>query len=138
MTKVVGRNILVLVGAYYLSILLGMPFFVLFAKFEEGRVYQGDIGSLVGTLVNTIPFAVDAIIAGVMAGWLVEFKSPYRWAWTLGAFLFLSRISSHHWKRPPEAIDLIGEILEATIVGLVAVPAFMVSRRFLVRASDVG
>jgi hypothetical protein len=129
MTRVTGRNVLVLIGAYYLSILVGMPFFILFAKLEEGHVYQGDIGSLVGTLVNTIPMAVDAIIAGVMAGWLVESRAAYRWAWGLGLFLFLASLSSHHWKRPPEAI-------EAVIVGLVAVPAFLATRRLVPGVGD--
>jgi hypothetical protein len=138
MTRVTGRNILVLVGAYYLSILVGMPFFILFAKLTEGHVYRGDIGSLVSTLVSAIPLAVDAALAGLMAGWLIESARPFRWALGFAGVLFLASLSSHHWKISPGLIDRLGEFLEATIIGVVAVPAFMFARRRVRRVRDAA
>ena len=115
-----------------------MPFFILFAKVVQGHVYQGDLASLLGTLVSTIPFAVDAALAGLMAGWVTESGRPYRWAWAFAVLLFLASLSGHHWKVPPGVIDRVGEVLEAAIIGLVSVPAFMFAQRRLRRVDGIA
>ena len=125
MTRIVCRNIVVLVGARYLSVLIGMPFFILFGRLNEGHVYTGELGSLVGTLVSTIPLAVDSVLAGLIGGWLVESPRPHRWAWGFAVLLFLASVSSHHWRIVPSVIDRVGEILEAAIIGIIQVPAFL-------------
>jgi hypothetical protein len=138
MTRVTGRNIAVLLGSYYLSFLLGMPFFIAFGKVAEGHVYSGDIGSLIGSLVWTIPFLVYAALAAVMSAWLVESAVAGRSAWGLAACFFVGSLAGHHWHRPPTTIDLVGELLQAAIPASLVIPVFRVARRRFEHTTDAA
>jgi hypothetical protein len=131
MKRTVARNLLLYVGAFYLSVLLGMPFFFAFGAIAEGHVYSGQTGALLGALVWTVPVIVDDVISALLAGWLVESSSPRPWAYGFGLFLFLVHGMSHHWQVTPTTLDLLRAALADIIPALVAVPVFLfAARRF--------
>jgi hypothetical protein len=121
------RNFVVLVGAYYLSIVIGMPLFIGFGHLFEGRPVSGDLPIFMNSLLWSVPSIVEAAIAGLIAGWLIEAPSRARWPIAFGAMLFVLSILSHHWKVRPGWLDLSGEFASALLEALAGGVVLMVS-----------
>jgi len=129
--RIVARNLLLFVGAYYLSVLLGMPFFIGFAALTEGRIYEGAAGGLVSSLVAAVPIAVEDIIAALLAGWLLQSSAHRRWAFGFGFFLFVVHVMSFRWHITPTITDRLQVLPGHVIPAAIAVPVFLfAAKRF--------
>ncbi len=129
--RTVARNLLLFVGAFYLSVLLGMPFFFAFSALTEGRIYEGPTGGLVSTLVAAVPLVVQDIIAALLAGWLLQSSAHRRWAFGFGLFLFVVHLMSFRWHITPTLTDWLHVLPGHVIPAAIAVPVFLfAARRF--------
>jgi hypothetical protein len=107
------RNVLTIVGAYYVSAWVLVPIWIPIAKLTEGRVYS-TAGERFGMeLFNFLLPGATAVLAGIAAGLLLETERPL--AWTVFAALFVGLMvwSSTHWHIRPAAFDLGVQALRA-------------------------
>ena len=116
-----------LFGAWYVSYLLGIPVFIAYGRMTAGRIASGEGQIFTAALVSALPFAFDAAVAGALAGWLVETSRRTSWLVGFAILIGLSNIMGHHWRRPPLAVDLLGEAAEAILVTLVGLVAFHIA-----------
>jgi hypothetical protein len=123
------RNVLIMVGAYYLAAWVLIPVWIPIANLNGGHVYQGS-GIVLLELVDDIPLLVGAALAGTMAGYFLETSRPLGWAAGVGIFIGLLNWSSVHWHIKPSFADLLRQGIRAVVVGGVAcVMCWLVQRR---------
>jgi hypothetical protein len=108
------RNLLVGVGAYYLSWWVGGPLAIGFGKLTHfiGVRYYGDFaGGIVMPIVVALPYAFVAAVVGASVAWIVESDRPF--AWTLvPTFLYaLGVFRPSHWAQPPNSFDRVGDAI---------------------------
>jgi hypothetical protein len=102
-----------IVGAYYVSAWIIVPFWIPLAKLTEGRVYSSGAQELGMGLFQFLPIAATAILAGIATGLLLEAERPVRWAIFAAAFVGLMAWSSTRWYAKPSASDLAIQSLRA-------------------------
>lgn len=133
-----ARNLLVCVGAYYLSWFVANPLAIGFGMLTKGITYRGvfEADVLLPIVIN-LPFALIAVVVGVSVVWLVESGRPMSWAMVPTFLYTLAVFHVGHWAHPPTVIDRMGQI----IGGLFPAAACMVAAIFATRkrmASHVG
>lgn len=125
-----SRNLLVGVGAYYLSWFVANPLAIGFGMLTKGITYRGVFeADILLPIVINLPFALIAVVVGVSVVWLVESERPLSWA-LVPTFLYtLAVFHVGHWAQPPTLIDRVGQI----IGGLFPAAACMVAAIFAAR-----
>ena len=132
------RNALVVVGAYYVSAWIVVPFWIPIAKLTEGRVYSPGPQELVMDLFHFLPIAATAILAGVAAGFLFESERPLWWAVFAGVFVGLMTWSSTHWYAKPSVSDLALQSLRALAAGSITFAACRLAGRRRPASAQTG
>ena len=100
--RLVGvRNSLVIVGAYYVSSWILVPFGSLWLACLRERVYLPGEAGLVEAR-NLIPVVISAVLAGVACGWFIETKRLLVWALACGVFVGVCKWSSGVLVSPTE------------------------------------
>ena len=125
------RNLLVGVGAYYLSWFLANPLAIGIGKLTNGVTYSGDFeGAVLLPLVVHLPEAIIATVVGASVVWLVESNRPIRWG-VVPTFLYaLAARHFVHWAHPPTLIERVGAIIGALFPAIAcAVAAVFAARR---------
>ncbi len=129
--RTIARNLLLFVGAFYLSVLLGMPFFFGFYRLVGGRSYEGPFASALSAFFLALPVIPQDAIAALLAGSLVECSAIRRWAYGFGLFLFCVHTLSSEWHVPPSLADRLHVLPAHLLPALIAIPVFMfAARRF--------
>ena len=117
------RNTLLIVGGYYLSALVVVPFWVPIAKLAEGRVYYPGWQTFLMELFNAVPVLAGAALAGPLAGYFLETNRPALWTVCLGGFVALCNWSAHHWYVKPSFSDVAVQGTKAIVSGGLAAAA---------------
>jgi hypothetical protein len=103
MRKETIRNLLIIAGAYYLSVWLEMAAVLAVAPITNRLTFTGEFeGVLVMPIVLGIPSAIVMAIMGAAAAWAVESVRPMLWALLLGLAYGISSALAPHWARAPE------------------------------------
>lgn len=123
------RNALMIVGAYYVSAWIIVPFWIPIAKLTEGHVYSAGAQELGMRLFQFLPIAATAVLAGVATGYLLESERPLRWAVFAAAFVGLMAWSSTHWYVKPSASDVAIQALRAAAAGAITFAACRLAAR---------
>jgi hypothetical protein len=124
------RNVLVMVGGYYLASWVLVPFWIPIAKLAEGRVYQPGWESFVMNAFNTIPVACGAVLAGMASGYFLDTEKPTAWAIGVGVFVGICNWSTARWYVTPSVADLLAQGAHAAVTGSLAFAAcWTVQRR---------
>ena len=123
------RNVLVVVGAYYVSAWIVVPFWIPIAKLTEGRVYSPGPQELAMDLFHFLPIAATAILAGATTGLLFESDRPLRWAAFAAVFVGLMAWSATRWYVKPAASDLAIQGLRAVAASVLTFLACRFSAR---------
>ncbi len=124
------RNLLIGIGAYYLSWFLANPLAIGIRKLTNGITYSGDFeGGILLPLVIHLPEALIAFVVGVSVVRLVESDRPLLWA-IVPTFLYaLAARHFVHWAHPPTLIERVGAIIGALFPAI----ACMVAATFATR-----
>jgi len=127
---ITARNILIGVGAYYLSGWLGLPVALGFGKLTQGITYAGNFnGYVVMPLVSHFPSALVAGAAGYVVAWLVDSDHPIWWS-VLPALLYaVLGFLGYHWARPPMTLDRVAQTVGALFPALTCVAGAIVASR---------
>jgi hypothetical protein len=132
------RNVLVTVGAYYVSAWIVVPFWFPIAKLNEGHVYSGGLQELGMRLFEFLPVGATAVLAGVATGLLFESERPFRWAIFAGVFVGLMAWSSTRWFVKPLVSDLAIQGIRAFAAGAIAFAACRLAARRRGSAASPG
>jgi len=95
-----ARNLLVGVGAYYLSWWVGGPLAIGFGKLSKaiGITYYGDFaGGVLMPIVIALPYALVAAVVGASVTWIVESDRPIGWT-LVPTFLYALGVFDPHWR----------------------------------------
>jgi hypothetical protein len=102
MRKKTTRNILVIAGAYYLSIWLEMLAILAVAPITNRLTFTGECeGVFLMPVVLGIPSAVVMSIAGAAAAWAVESARRILWALLPALAYVMSGLLAPHWAKAP-------------------------------------
>jgi hypothetical protein len=87
------RNVVVIAGAYSLgALVLGPVWFLIFKLITgSGVVYT------LSPLIDVGPILCDAILTGLVCGYLLESPKPVAWSITVGAYILLATWSTARW-----------------------------------------
>jgi hypothetical protein len=108
------RNLLVGVGAYYLSWWVGGPLSLGSGKLTRfiGIRYYGDFaGGVVMLTVLALPYALVAAVVGASVAWIVESDRPIGWTLVPTGLYALGVFHPSHWVQPPNAFDRAGDAI---------------------------
>jgi hypothetical protein len=124
------RNLLVVLGAYYLSRWVAVPVQLMFAQVTNHLIFSGDFeGAVVMPLVLGVPLALVAGLTGAVIAWLIP---SHRLLWVLlpAALYFTFGLLGHHWLSPPSIADRVSEFIGALVPAVACVVgAMLVDRR---------
>jgi hypothetical protein len=124
-----ARNLLVGVGAYYLSWWVSGPLAIGFGKLTKwiGITYYGDFeGGVVMPIVLALPYALVAAFVGVLVAWIVESDRPIRWT-VVPTFLYaLGVFHPSHWVRPPTPFERVGDTIRMLLPAVACIVAGIV------------
>jgi len=125
-----ARNLLVGVGAYYLSWFLSNPLAIGIGRLTNGIRYSGDFeGAVLLPLVVHLPEAIIATVVGASVVWMVESNRPICWA-IVPTFLYaLAARHFVHWAHPPTLIERMGAIIGALLPAIACVVAAVFAAR---------
>jgi len=119
------RNLLVGVGAVYLSWWVSAPLAVAFGKVTHamGIHYYGDFeGGVVLPIVMALPYAIVAAFVGASVVWIVESERPLGWTlvptflYAVSGFVHLAR-----WARPPTPLERVGDTIRVLLPAVACV-----------------
>jgi hypothetical protein len=126
------RNLLIGVGAYYLSWWVGAPLAIGFGKLTHfiGIRYYGDFaGGVVMPIVLALPYAFVAAVVGASVAWIVESERPFGWT-LVPTFLYaLGVIHSSHWVQPPTTFDRVGDAIRMLLPAVACILAGLVASK---------
>jgi hypothetical protein len=131
MPRLLGlRNVILIVGAYYLAAWVMVPLWIPISRLAEGRVYHPGWESFWMDVFNMVPIALGSMLAGVTVGYFMETARPLVWAFAAGVFVGLCTWSSTHWHINPEASDLFAQGVRALVAAAIAFAAcWFIERR---------
>jgi hypothetical protein len=135
-----ARNLLVGVGAYYLSWWVGGPLAIGFGKLSKaiGITYYGDFaGGVLMPIVVALPYALVAAVVGASVAWIVESDRPIGWT-LVPTFLYaLGVFEPSHWARPPTAFERVGDAIRVLLPAVACIVGGIVAtkRRAVVHLS---
>jgi hypothetical protein len=134
------RNLLVGVGAYYLSWWVGGPLAIGFGKLTQfiGIRYYGNFaGGIVMPIVLALPYAFVAAVVGASVAWIVESDRPIRWT-LVPTFLYaLGVFHLSYWAKPPSPLYPVGNAIGTLLPAVACIVAGIAAskRRAASRAS---
>jgi hypothetical protein len=126
------RNVLVGVGAYYLSWWVGGPLSLGFGKFTRfiGIRYYGDFaGGVVMLTVLALPYALVAAVVGASVAWIVESDRPLAWTLVPAGLYALGVFHPSHWVRPPNGFDRAGDAIRMLLPAVACIVAGTVAAK---------
>jgi hypothetical protein len=135
-----ARNLLVGVGAVYLSWWVSAPLAVAFGKITHamGIHYYGDFeGGVVLPIVMALPYAIVAAFVGASVVWIVESERPLGWTlvptflYTVSGLFHLAR-----WARPPTPLERVGDTIRVLLPAVACVVGGIVAAKW--RAASRG
>ena len=127
---VIGKNLLIGAGAYYMSAWLGMPLALGLGKLTQGWTYRGDFNMyFAGPLIVHLPKAIVASAAGATVVWLVESERPIGWAIFPALLYGLLGFLGYHWARPPLPLDRVAQTTGALFPALACIVGAVVAGR---------
>lgn len=100
------RNLLIVVGIYYLSWWVMSPIFMIHTKLTTGVTYSGGIlGSLLMGIVSALPVALVAFGSGILSHYALEGTKKEYWTALLALFYAVNGFTGFHWAQQPELSD---------------------------------
>ena len=133
------RNVLIVVGAYYVAAWVVMPLWWPIMRMTEGRVFpEGSPELGLSEAIHAIPILVTAVLAGAAAGYFLVGSNRALWLTVVGLFLAVCVWSSARWYVRPSTSAMLWQGAKAVISGsLAALAAFAVwNRRAKVEAAE--
>lgn len=109
------RNLLVVLGIYWLSMWVVVPIAAIYLKITTGVTYSGDLGMLLMGIVSAIPTALVALGAGVLAVYALEDRSRKYWLALLALLYGILGFWGHHWVQPPRIIDRVWQLVQSVV-----------------------
>jgi hypothetical protein len=117
------RNLLVGVGAVYLSWWVSGPLAIGFGKITRGIHYYGDFeGGIMINIVLALPYALVAVFVGALVVWIVESERPLGWV-LVPTFLYALSGVFHlaRWARPPTPYERVGDMIRVLLPAVACV-----------------
>jgi uncharacterized membrane protein (GlpM family) len=112
MKMTIIRNLLIVIGIYWLSMWVAVPIKIIHSKITYGNQYIGDLGMLRMSLVDAIPTALVAIGAGILSVYTLEGRSRKYWLAVLALLYFIFAFLGLHWVTPPRIIDRLSNLVQ--------------------------
>jgi hypothetical protein len=126
--RIAVTNLLISLGAYYLSLLLVNLLSPVYWKITNGIVYSGDFaGAVLMPLVNKLPLALAAAIVGAAIVRFVD--SDWKIIWPiLPALLYVVfGFLGYHWARSPLPMDRVYQTIAALFPGVACIIGGIIS-----------
>jgi hypothetical protein len=143
MSKLIARNVLVVIGIWIFSRVLATLLEALIIVIHNRMMFTGDAGTVMMWLWEGLPDDLVAALAAVTLVWVIETRRPSAWVGGLvalylyGGGLHAWRILAHGWHVPPRTLDYIGILAQAFIPALVClVVGFWWTRRSTAPRAD--
>jgi hypothetical protein len=124
------RNVLISLGAFWLSVWMVVPFAWLFGKLND-RIIYGD--SVLAAIAMGVMTSLGRAVAAGVAGWIVTLttagRKPERWAFII-AILHVVDARRYHWHLPPTAWDRLWQSVDLLFPAIVCIAAAFMTVRF--------
>jgi hypothetical protein len=125
LNKHVARNVLVVLGVWVLSGVIGLGVHALVIAVKNGLTFKGDVGTVTMWLWEGLPDDLVAALGAVILVWVIETRKPLGWVGFL-ALLYLYggvmnawRDLNHGWQTSPRTPHYIGILTQASIPTLI-------------------
>jgi hypothetical protein len=109
------RNFLIVLGCYWLSMWVILPFAYVHGKITIGVIYSGYSGAMLMHIITAIPLALVSFGAGVLSKYVLEDSSKNRWILLLALLYAWGHFFGFHWAIKPELSDQALQFLESII-----------------------
>jgi hypothetical protein len=113
------RDLLIVLGIYWLSIWVVVPITVIYFKITTGITYSGNFGTLLMGVISSIPTALVALGAGILAAYMLESGSRKYCLAVLALLYAVFGFLGHHWVQEPRIIDRIFQVVQSVIPAIV-------------------
>jgi hypothetical protein len=105
MKMTIIRNLLIVVGLYWLSMWVMVPIAAIYFKIISGITYSGDLETLLMGIVDAIPVSLAALGAGILCVYTIEGRSRKYWLVSLALLYGIFGFLNLRWGQPPRMID---------------------------------
>lgn len=100
------RNLLISVGAFWISRATVIPMAWLFGKLTDGMIYHASFPSAIAIgAMNGMGRAVSAAFGAAIVTFCATGKSPQRWALVVALLYVLAARPHYHWVGSPTNLD---------------------------------
>jgi len=132
------RNLLITLGAFWLSLHVVVLFALLFGRLNRGVIYgDGVLDALAMGVMTSMGRAVAAALAAALVTLAVDAKKPERWAFTV-AILYVANAFTQSWGMPPTAWDRLWHGADVLWPALVCLVVAVVTARLGRKWGDAG
>lgn len=132
------RNLLITLGAFWLS-LQGMVLFVwLFGRLDSGIIYGDSVPDAIAMgMMTAMGRAVAAALAAAIVTLAVASQKPERWAFIV-AILYAAKAPTMHWQVPPRAWDRLEQSVDVLWPALACAVVAIITARLRNKWGDAG
>lgn len=115
MKMTIIRNLLIVLGIYWLSMWVVVPIAAIYLKITTGITYSGDLGMLLMGIISAIPTALVALGAGILSVYTLEGRSRKYWLAVLALLYGILGFLGHHWVQTPRMIDRVWQLVQSIV-----------------------
>ncbi|MGB6482215.1 MAG: hypothetical protein WBE86_01875 [Candidatus Acidiferrales bacterium] len=122
------RNILIIFGAYWLSLWVSLPLSWFFGQINNRIIYSGNLleGLAMGIMLS-LGRALAAALAGVLVTVLISSRKAYLCALVIAALYTVDYRARGHWVVPPTAWDQLWMQVERFFPAVLCIVAAFVT-----------
>jgi hypothetical protein len=132
------RNLLVTLGAFWLSLQTVVLFAWLFGRLNNGVIYgDGVLDAILMGVMTSMGRAVAAALAAGLVTLSAASQKPERWAIII-ATLYLAKAPTQHWHMSPRAWDRLSQSADLLWPALACAIAAVVTARLRHKWGDAG
>lgn len=113
------RDLLIVIGIYWLSMWVVVPMTVIYFKITADITYSGNLGTLLLGVISSIPTALVALGAGILSAYVLESGSRKYCLAVLALLYAVLGFLGHHWVQEPRIIDRLFQVVQSVIPAIV-------------------
>lgn len=115
MKKITIRNVLIVLGCYFLSMWVVFPITLIYGKITSGIIYSGTLGAFFMHIIAVIPKAIVAVGAGILCVYSLVDTLHKKWLLLLSLLYAILHFTGFHWVQEPDVTDRILQGVESII-----------------------
>ncbi len=123
------RNLLIVLGCYWLSMWVYLPLAYVHMKITNGITYSGTSGALLMHTVAAIPLAIASFGAGMLVRYVLNDSMQKYWILFLALLYASKHFIGFHWAIKPEVSDRVLQLPQSIVPALTCYIGYKIFRK---------